>query len=152
MPKGIYARTPAIERFEAKFITEPNSGCWLWTSYCGKSGKAEYGQFWINGETEWAHIVAFRLYRGVIPDGLELDHLCRVTICVNPRHLEPVTGLVNLMRGNGVAAINARKTHCKRGHALTEDNIYRKPGRPDHRNCITCRRNYDEHRTKSVCE
>lgn len=99
------------ERFERLYEPEPNSGCWLWkgATACG------YGYF----RHRPAHRFAYELYRGPIPEGLQLDHLCRVRSCVNPSHLEAVTQGVNLHRGETIAARNAAKTHCPKGHEYT---------------------------------
>lgn len=67
-------------------------------------------------------------------DADAIDHLCRVTLCVNPDHLEPVSDKENVLRGVGICAINAAKTHCRNGHAY--DAIYGN-GR---RFCRRCRR------------
>ncbi|MGO3650436.1 HNH endonuclease signature motif containing protein [Agrococcus casei] len=72
-----------------------------------------------------AHRFAYADSRGAIPEGLEIDHLCRNRSCVNPKHLEAVSKRENLARGYAVPAINARKTHCKRGHEFTAENTYR---------------------------
>ncbi|MFE0326316.1 HNH endonuclease [Streptomyces sp. NPDC058960] len=82
---------------------------------------------------------------GPIPDGMQLDHLCRERRSVRPDHLEPVTLVQNVMRGESPTAVNARKTHCRRGHGLDGDNLYVKPdGR---RVCVTCRRERDRDKT-----
>lgn len=73
---------------------------------------------------------------GAIPEGLELDHTCRRNNCINPFHLEAVTGRENVLKGNGIAAINARKTHCKGGHLLDKLD-----GR-GHRTCSKCTLKY----------
>jgi hypothetical protein len=67
-----------------------------------------------------AHRHSYRLFVGEIPDGLFIDHLCRVRNCVNPAHLEPVTRKENILRGVGWAAENARKTACPLGHSLLD--------------------------------
>lgn len=95
-------------------------GCWLWRGSLNHNG---YGQFSISTTNNRAHRVAYHWLVGEIPEGLELDHLCRVRHCVNPAHLEPVTPRVNMLRGDSVAAINARKTHCVRGHVLAGRNV-----------------------------
>ena len=88
------------------------SGCWLWTR-CMVRG---YGHLTWNHESWLAHRLAYTLARGPIPNGLQLDHLCRVPACINPDHLEPVTNQENTRRGDNFTAVHARKTHCPRGH------------------------------------
>lgn len=112
--------------------------CWLWTA--GVGGRGGYGRFWISGHSEFAHRFSYELARGPIPEGLTLDHLCRNTKCVNPDHLEPVTLVENIMRGDGFSAKNARKTHCVNGHPFAGDNlIVTSKGR---RACRTCGREF----------
>ncbi len=72
------------ERFEEKFIPEPNSGCWLWTAVCKKKG---YGLFGMGRSMRLAHRVSFDLYVGEIPDGMFVCHKCDTPACVNPDHL-----------------------------------------------------------------
>jgi HNH endonuclease len=88
-------------------------GCWLWRGYVSKS--TGYGGLGIRGLL--AHRLIYEELIGPIPKGLQIDHLCRVRRCVNPWHLEPVTRKVNILRGEGRAALNARKTACPKGHA-----------------------------------
>ena len=91
-----YRRTRDIrERFMEKMSPEPNSGCWLWLGFIAKNG---YGRFGIRRTAHWAHRVAYRLFVGDIPDGLDLDHLCRTRCCVNPEHLQAVSRKENLHR------------------------------------------------------
>lgn len=91
--------------------------------------------FRFNGEKQLAHRLAYEFIRGPIPDGLQLDHLCRVRRCVNPAHLEPVSQRENLIRGEGWAGKNARKTTCNKGHALSVI-----PNNLGKRGCLTCRK------------
>lgn len=101
---------------------EPMSGCWIWNASLNPGG---YGQICTRtGHPALAHRVSYELNRGPIPKGLTLDHLCRNRCCVNPDHLEAVTMTLNVLRGIGPTAVNARKTICKRGHALTQDNVH----------------------------
>lgn len=81
------------ERFNEK--VEKTAGCWLWKAALKSGG---YGSFYYKGQTHAAHRVAYELYIEPIAAGLELDHLCRVTACVNPHHLEPVSKEENLRR------------------------------------------------------
>jgi hypothetical protein len=88
--------------------------CWLWTASRDTTG---YGQFPIKGKPrKGAHKVVYELLKGEVPKGLTLDHLCKIRHCVNPDHMEIVTWSVNILRGNGPPAQNARKAKCKRGH------------------------------------
>jgi hypothetical protein len=136
---------PVMDRFMSKveISTEPPahapglSCCWLWTASTNKG----YGKFVVSTRV---HVEAHRwLYEqlvGPIGPGLQLDHLCRVTRCVNPDHLEPVTQRENMLRGDGPSAVNARKTHCIHGHAFTPENTYVPPKRPNGRDCRECMR------------
>lgn len=108
-----------IFNFEAKFEKGSDDDCWLWTANLVRG----YGQFGLHGRMVYAHRVAYEMKYGLIPEGLYIDHLCRTRNCVNPSHMEPVTNRVNLLRGVGVAAMNARKTHCDRGHELSGENL-----------------------------
>lgn len=123
------------DRFDAKFIPEPNSGCWLWVGALFKSG---YGAFRKDGKASYAHRVSYELYKKTpIPSGLHLDHLCRVTCCVNPDHLEPVTPGENSGRGNA-GLEQSKRTHCPYGHAYDDVNTYRNSSRIN-RECRACR-------------
>lgn len=126
-----------------KIMPEPNSGCWLWTGYIASNG---YGKgpvrvapgLWTQ---RWAHRLVYEAIRGPIPKGLHLDHKCRVTCCVNPDHLEPVTPRENQRRGKKNRDGMQRRTHCKRGHEYTPENIFYRQspltGLPM-RKCKTC--------------
>ncbi len=117
-----------------------DDGCWVWTMSSFKNG---YGVANCEGSTLYAHRVSYQAFVGPIPTGLELDHLCRKRICVNPHHLEPVTRRVNTLRGNGpiiLGALNGSKTRCKRGHQYEGDNVYFRP--TGGRACRTCNRIY----------
>ena len=128
------------ERFEPKFIPEPNSGCWLWTALRDRDG---YGLFRIRAHDreQRAHRVSFAHHRGAIRDGMQLDHRCRTRCCVNPWHLEPVTPRENSLRSAvSLAAVNAAKTHCKRGHEFTPENTRRFGPEGRNRSCRICQR------------
>jgi hypothetical protein len=118
-------------------FTVAESGCWEWTR--GKLPQG-YGVVSIAGRPWRAHRALFEILAGPIPDGLGLDHLCRNRCCVNPDHLEPVTTRENLMRGATLAARNAVKTHCPRGHAYDEANTRQHNGRRFCRACESQRR------------
>lgn len=108
--------------------------CWI--SDRAEAGKG-YTKLGINGVTMLTHRVAYQAWRGPIPDGLIIDHLCRNRACCNPSHLEPVTYRENLMRGETLTASEAAQTHCKRGHAFDAANTYYRPDRHG-RICRTC--------------
>lgn len=122
------------ERVLSKFEVRP-SGCWEWTGAVTWSG---YGQIKSGAKIVYAHRHMYELLVGPIPDGLQIDHLCRNRVCVNPSHLEPVTNRENTIRGEGPTAKNSRKTHCKRGHELSGSNVYTKLSQPG-RECKACR-------------
>jgi hypothetical protein len=112
-----------FERFWEHTHLDP-SGCWVWT---GSSTDEGYGFLTTKTYTPpkfVSHRLAYELYRGPIPEGLTIDHLCRNRGCVNPWHLEPVTSKENVLRGIGISAMNARKTHCKHGHEFDIRNTY----------------------------
>ncbi|WP_261526143.1 HNH endonuclease signature motif containing protein [Burkholderia multivorans] len=109
-----------LERFHDKCMPEPMTGCWIWFGAHQPTG---YGQLWNGERPEQAHRISYRLYCGPIPEGSEIDHRCKNPWCVNPNHLEAVTHAVNMHRSNTEMGRNARKTHCKRGHELTGNNL-----------------------------
>jgi len=92
--------------------------CWLYAGYKNELG---YGQIFAQGKRYYAHRVTYETFVQPIPEGLVIDHLCRVRHCVNPAHLEPVTARVNTLRGEGVLA-NKRKTHCPQSHEYNDKN------------------------------
>lgn len=130
-------RARLLRRFHASYEVS-ESGCWLWTASMAGSG---YPKCSVFKKSVAAHRLGYEMMVGLIPPGLQLDHLCRTPRCVNPDHLEPVTPRENSLRSRGFAAVNAAKTVCKRGHALAEPNLYvfTQNGRL-HRQCLACRR------------
>lgn len=138
-----------IARFE-KFIDRRASGCWEWLGYINKYG---YGSFWYRGRMRGAHRSYYEILNGPIAAGMEIDHLCRNTRCVNPAHLEAVTKLENIRRvpesvsAKRVAAMNEgqkSKTHCPRWHEYAGNNlrVYVTKSGGERRSCRTCHREY----------
>ena len=125
---------PRDTLLELHAVPEPNSGCWIWT---GTRNSYGYGQISKKKGGALAHRWSYEHFIGPIPDGLQIDHLCRTRSCVNPQHLEPVTAKVNILRGTGLAAANALKTHCAQGHQLIADNVSMLPSQ---RECKLCRK------------
>lgn len=122
------------ERFWPKVI-QRDDGCMVWTGSRNSSG---YGTFNAGNQvTVMAHRWAYQDSRGEIAAGLDLDHLCRNRLCVNPEHLEAVSTRENIMRGVTLPSTNARKTHCPFGHEYDEGNTYEPPSGGRHcRKCI----------------
>jgi len=111
-------------------VTVETNGCWLWT---GPTQTKGYGLIYYKGKTHLVHRAVYSHMYREITHGLVIDHLCKITNCVNPEHLELVTPSVNVLRGDH----QERKiTHCPRGHMYDDANtlIYR-----NKRFCKACR-------------
>lgn len=138
-PQKLIIKKTELARFWSRVRKTDN--CWLWIGGISHSG---YGVFTTGSKTNGtskstpAHRYSYALAKGDIPEGLVLDHLCRIRECVNPDHLEAVTQQVNTLRGDSPIAQHAAKTHCKRGHPFSEENTWRT--RKGGRHCRTCAR------------
>lgn len=110
----------------AKIDVRPD-GCWLWRAALNEKG---YGMFNHHGMKR-AHRVAYAHWKGEIPSGLVVDHICFQKRCVNPEHLQLLTNRENLQRSW------ALKTHCPHGHPYSGTNLYCTP--VGHRRCRVCR-------------
>lgn len=121
-----------------KYINKKTSECWLWVGAISANG---YGNY----KNQGAHRVMYKLIKGAIESGMEIDHLCRVRNCVNPEHLEVVTHSENQFRAvpyrtnNGGGDYQKAKTHCPNGHEYNEKNTYIRPDF-NWRRCKVCRR------------
>lgn len=113
----------------ASVRVDPESDCWLWLGALDRKG---YGHSSLMLPTRIAHRVSYEAFVGTIPDGLQLDHLCRVRRCVNPAHLDPVTLRENLRRGA------ESRTACRKGHPYAVFGVYQRP--EGGRACVQCRR------------
>lgn len=142
------APMPVMERFLAR-VTQDPGGCHRWTGTINHF--TGYGTLSVNGKNQYVHRLAYTLFVGPIPEGMDVDHTCHNgdesctgeadcmhRRCVNPQHLEPVPHQVNVTRSHlAPAGKNLRKTHCKRGHEFTPENTVRSSG--GGRACRTCR-------------
>ena len=138
----------AVKRFEASWELA-DTGCHRWL----RPLRGGYGSFTYRDKERYAHRWIWERVNGLIPDGYELDHLCRNRWCVNLEHLELVTHRENVLRGEGGAAVNARKTHCVHGHELSGHNliISNKPSRPHpSRRCRTCKNEAEKLRKRRL--
>lgn len=136
--KGI-ENTPLFDRLMEK-IEQDSNGCWLFTGYLTPKGYGTITQRVPVSKIWRAHRLAYEFFIGPIPPGLEPDHLCRVRHCINPTHLELVTGRVNRLRGISVSALNAVKTACIHGHPFDTANTTRR--QDGSRGCRACGRFY----------
>lgn len=112
--------------------TERQGDCLVWTGALVGNG---YAQFSVDGRHTYVHRWAWEALNGPIPEGLELDHLCRNRACVEPNHLEPVTARENQLRS---PFFNGHKTACPKGHPYSQQNTYVNP--KGSRVCRTCRK------------
>ena len=123
-----------------------DNGCWF-LLVTGRAGTSARKKPMADGYVEMnvpggrrslrAHCVMYETFVGPIPPHAQLDHLCRVRACCNPDHVEPVTPRENTLRGQGIGAINAVKTHCVNGHEFTPENTYIRPD-DGGRSCRKC--------------
>lgn len=120
------------------FRAEDN-GCWTWLGARNEDGYGRFGR-------HYAHRISYERYVGVIPPGLQPDHLCRNTACVNPAHLELVTQKVNMLRSNNPGALAVRTNRCKHDHEFTDENTYWRPDGTG-RACRECTRIRQRHYT-----
>lgn len=120
------------ENIERQIMPVTESGCWLWM---GPEYPLGYGRAYFGNRTVRAHRLVYEHFIGPIPKGLHSDHLCRVSCCVNPAHIEIVDARTNVLRGVGPSAQRAKQTHCKNGHELTIVQI--RNGHPS-RGCKIC--------------
>jgi hypothetical protein len=123
------------DRIRSAVLIDEND-CWIWQRASASS--TGYGRMRIpGGRSDYTHRVSYEAFVGPIPQGLVIDHLCRVTKCCNPAHLQAVRQQTNTLRGEGPAARNARKTHCPQGHPYDEQ-----------RRCRECKRKRDAGRQR----
>ena len=132
---------PRVDAFEriCKQVEWDKYGCLMWTGSYRISHMSLYGRIGIGKDLVLVHRIVYEYTRGEIPKGLTIDHLCDNTLCISPYHLDVKTLRDNLLRGNSVSAINARKTHCPKGHEFTLQNTMISSGR---RRCRTCNRQH----------
>ena len=119
-----------LKNFEAKYIPVPFSGCWLWTAALNNDGYARFFPY------ARGYKAAFEHWKGSVPEGKEIDHICGVRCCVNPAHLQAITHKENIAK-SGAWEFNRKKTHCPKGHPYSGDNLYMYG---TNRQCLICRR------------
>ena len=145
LPLRFKAKVRVTDRYPIGLDRGP---CWEWLGCKTPRG---YGQYFPPRSRGYAHRFSYEFYNGSIPIGLEPDHLCRWTSCVNPAHIEPVTHSENMRRSARYhlyrpIPYSAEKTHCPKGHPYDSVNTYYRPerkgrpGKPGGRGCKTCRK------------
>jgi len=146
MKPRVLLRT-SLERLKRGVEEITETGCWVWMGAVKENGYARhYARLNDEPRKNWhVHRLTYTLVRGPIPDGCEIDHLCRVRCCVNPAHLEAVPHRINLLRGDGISAKCARKVECLRGHPFTGHNLMKKR---KGRGCRACHNEGRRHRAR----
>jgi hypothetical protein len=125
--------TPIEERLFPRI--DASGPCWLWTGAKSIGGYGVINRGRRGDGNAMVHRLVWELLVGPVPEGFDLDHLCRVRACCNPDHLEPVTRAENVARGAWRAGLG-RVTSCKHGHLFTPENT-KSEGRRG-RACRTC--------------
>lgn len=142
------------DRFWSKISPEPNTGCWLW---CGDDNgyygniSGTYNRLTKKAPRLLAHRLSYEIHFGEIPKNQEIDHKCRMKLCVNPDHLNLSGHRANVLAiPPGIRGNNQIKTHCRHGHELIGSNL-----QFDHRGHARCRqcqnlhyRNYRKRRNE----
>lgn len=134
------ACTSVEVRFWRHVTPTDDGSCWIWQ---GKPNSAGYGKMGGHdgrrGVMLYAHRVSYEMHVGPISDGLHIDHLCRVRMCVNPDHLEAVTPAVNIQRAAPFRPkVTRRRSHCPRGHSLDDAYIVNRANGALQRLCRIC--------------
>lgn len=126
----------------AHSVENASTGCWMWQRATDSQGYGLTRKFRNpTNRISLAHRVSYEAFKAPIPTGLVIDHLCRTKACVNPEHMEPVTIGENVLRGIGLAATNARASHCGHGHEYSAENTRIAVERGRHRRvCLTCQK------------
>ena len=147
---------PVQNRILRRVDTTDPGKCWIWQGTPGPKGYGSVNRGTRSEGTVYIHRAIYEALVGPLNSADQLDHVCHTEAltagtcaggptcvhrrCVNPAHLEPVSGHENLLRGNTLPGINARKTHCTRGHPYSGENLIRRSN--GKRECRACRRIY----------
>lgn len=130
-----------IERAKERILRDSfvtDSGCWEWLGCRHRHGYADMSLIYNGIRLRLGHVIAYTIFRGEIPEGLELDHTCKFKPCVNPWHVEPVTHAVNLRRA--YHSLTSADTVCQNGHSLMPgDLLLRANGKTI---CVFCNREW----------
>lgn len=132
-------------------IAVPRPDCWIWQGATDHG----YGRVWIDGKAKRVHRLVWEALYGPIPEGLQLDHICRVRMCCNPAHLDLVTALENSQRAKPFRTVVKRvplpdRSHCSQGHPLDGGNLIKQGGEWRCRECRRAASRKSVHRRRAL--
>src|SRR3990167_5102948 len=119
-----YTLRPILERYFEKVICDLATHCWLWIAHTDKAGYGRLQQGSRKGVVLYAHRFAYETFIGPLPQGFEVDHLCRTRSCSNPEHLQAVLHSLNVLRGQAPNVLLHHRGTCKNGRPASTTNVY----------------------------
>lgn len=132
-----FRRPKVFAYFFERIKRDKETKCWNWV---GALGATKYGTATIDRQAISAHRLSYLLFNGNLEPTLDIDHLCKNIVCVNPEHIRQTSRKENNLNSTSPSRAHALKTHCAKGHEYSLENTYRNPTNGS-RGCRICRKN-----------